>query len=102
MTPSELVIVVPLYTAAIVSVIQAIASAFGRRRARSAAKRTVDKLDEIHDFTNSNLTRVTAQLAAATERIAELEKLLRIVTRRELHDRPDGVTRSDDAPLGTG
>ena len=36
----------------------------------------VQKADEIHTLTNSNLTRVTAELALANDRIAKLEELI--------------------------
>ena len=47
---------------------------------RSAAKKAEDKLNVIHELTNSNLAAVMADLALANDRIAKLEALLLAVS----------------------
>jgi uncharacterized protein HemY len=102
---AALVTVIAALSAAIVSVINALAAMRGRQDARDAAvtlaakvddtAKTLDatttarvavlngkaddaaaKLDQIHDLTNSNMTALKNQLAAALDRIEALEHLL--------------------------
>jgi hypothetical protein len=86
-TAGEWLILVTAGTSGMVSIVNAIATGWGRAAGRQAAQANhedlvaraedaSDKLDEIHVLTNSNLSDLKVQLAEAKERIDSLEKIL--------------------------
>jgi hypothetical protein len=83
MSTGELLTVIAAVTAAIVTVINAIAGGWGRSAAKMQAAadqaESVGKLDQIHQSTNGNLTKVNSQLDTALSRIDKLETILRDV-----------------------
>jgi ribosomal protein L7/L12 len=83
MTTPDIVIVVTVTATAFVTVINAVAAGWGRQAAKDRGERAEQKLDVIHDLTNSNMTALKQQLAAtglqlaaALDRIDKLETLL--------------------------
>ncbi len=90
-TPGESILLVAAIAQAVVTIIKAIADGWGRAAVKADVERarvdladksariadvTNGKLDQIHELTNSNLTALKAQLAAALARIDHLETLL--------------------------
>jgi hypothetical protein len=73
---AALITVIAATAAALVTVINAVAAGWGRTEAREAATSASAKLDQIHELTNSNMTALKAQLAAALDRINALEERL--------------------------
>ncbi len=59
--------------------IAAVAAFWQGKKSSEKATVIIEKTEQIHDLTNSNLTAIKKQLAAADERIALLEqRLLRL------------------------
>lgn len=95
MTPPELLITISAITAAVVSIINAIAAGWGRKIIEQKASEVkselvtrsiqVDnKLSEIHKLADGNLSLLQTQLVEAFERITKLETLLaRSIDRRK-------------------
>ena len=84
MTSGEITTIISALTVAIVTIIgrwQTGAQVLENTAiTRSAAKKAEDKLNVIHELTNSNLAAVMADLALANDRIAKLEALLLAVS----------------------
>jgi cell division protein FtsX len=94
---AAIVTVLTALAALIVTVINAKASADERRDARASRVRIeattastnrntdtiIEKAEEIHTLTNSNLTAVTKALKEANEKIAALEKLVGTLVNRK-------------------
>jgi shikimate kinase len=87
MTTGEDLILISALTSGIVSIVNAIATGWGRSAGRlkteanhadlvHRAEDASSKLDVIHTQTNSNLTKLNTELAVAQERISSLEKML--------------------------
>lgn len=80
MTSSEIVTIISALAVALVSVITAWRSGAKvevmQQKAEHSAEVAGEKLDAIHELTNSNLTAVKAALAKADERIVKLEGML--------------------------
>lgn len=86
MSTGEIITVIAAVGAALVSLTNAVAAGWGRRRAE-VRHQTVDrKLDEIHTLTNSNLTLVQNKLKDALVRIDRLEVLLEAALKRQHED----------------
>ncbi len=84
MTTPEIILIITTTGTALIGVISEIRSGWGRKLVQDHAEVASVKLDEIHEMTNGNLSRVTAELAQqraistqALERIDRLEQLLR-------------------------
>jgi len=79
MSPSEIIVIISSSTAGIVSIVNAIASGWGRGEIKDKLETTNGKLDDIHVLTNSNLTNVKSQLSVAlgqlSTALARIEKL---------------------------
>ncbi len=76
MSAVEIITVIAAVSAAVVSIVNAIAAGWGRQAAQARGERAEQKLDVIHDLTNSNMTALKGQLATALDRIEKLETLL--------------------------
>lgn len=69
------VVIVSAVGAALVSIVNAVGSWWGRQDARVAAVAAIGKLDQIHELTNSNMTAIKVQLQIALARIEMLERM---------------------------
>lgn len=80
MTSQEIVTIISAVGIVLVNLIVAWRASAVAKYERAGAAHTADnasqKLDEIHEQTNSNLASVKADLVLANERIAKLERLL--------------------------
>jgi hypothetical protein len=93
MTATDWVLIITAVFVGIVSVVNAWGTHFGRKEAKAAVQEARDsrheasgKLDVIHDLTNSSMTALKGELAAALMRIDKLEGML-----------SDRLRRVDDA-----
>ena len=84
MTTPEIVLIITTTSTALIAVVSEIRAGWGRKAVQGHAEQAAVKLTEIHDMTNGNLSRVTAELkeqrdisARSDARIARLEELLR-------------------------
>ncbi len=94
MTASDYVLIIGAVAGGIVLCINAYGTHYGRKEAKEAASEAKaarheasDKLDVIHDLTNSSMTALKAELATALSRIARLEDLLEAARERRATDR---------------
>lgn len=90
---SDYVLIIGAVAGGLVLCINAYGTHYGRKEAQEAAKVAVEKLDVIHDLTNSSMAALKSELAetktqwkAALERIARLENMLEAAQMRRSTD----------------